>query len=244
MAESLVQSGDACSVVLLIRHAEASVPDERGRYVSEGPVPLSERGHVQARRLADSLVGLRVDRLVCSDMLRAVQTGEYVGAAVGLEAERLSAFREVNCGSFDGLSMERLLDGHPEYVSWVEAGFRQRFATEERHFPAKLRFPGGESVLDMAGRAVPAFLEVCTAPAGRVTAIISHAWAISVIVCHVLGLGPESYYRFGVPNAGVAVVRVGEDGRGMLDASSWQAPLERLAGSSLPVRDAGALRKG
>jgi broad specificity phosphatase PhoE len=244
MAEASAPSPDPCSIVLLIRHAEAAVPDEKGRYVSEGPVPLSENGHQQARVLAKSLSGLRVDRLVCSDMLRAVQTAEYVGATLGLEADRLSAFREVNCGNFDGLSMEHLLDGHPEYVSWVEAGFQQRFATEERHFPASLRFPGGESVLDMAGRAVPAFLEVCTAPAGRVTVIISHAWAISVLVCHVLGLGPESYYRFGMPNTGVAVVRVGEHGRGMLDASSWQAPLERLAGSSLPVHSADAVGKG
>jgi broad specificity phosphatase PhoE len=95
----------------------------------------------------------------------------------------------------------------------------------------------------MARRAIPAFLEICAAPAGKVTVIVSHAWVISVILCHVLGLEPERYYRFGMPNAGVVLVRVGRDGRGMLDASSWQTPLERLAGSSLPVRNTGVLRR-
>jgi len=242
MAEPTRAGVDPCSLVLLVRHAQASVPDGRGRYVSEGPVPLSERGLGEARGLAASLQGLRADRLISSDMQRAVETAEVIAAALDLDPHPDRAFREVNCGAFEGASLERLLDSHPEYVSWVEAGFKQRFASEQRHFPADLRFPGGESVLDMAGRAIPAFLDVCAAPAGTVTVIVSHAWVISVILCHVLGLGPESYYRFGMPNAGVSVARVGVDGRGMLDASGWLVPLERLAGSSLGARSAGVRR--
>jgi broad specificity phosphatase PhoE len=229
--------------VLLVRHAQAAVPDERGRYVSEGPVPLSERGLDEARGLAASLRGLKADTLISSDMLRAVQTAEVLAAVLDLDPHQDRAFREVNCGAFDGASLERLLDSHPEYVSWVEAGFKQRFATEQRHFPSDLRFPGGESVLDMAERAIPAFLDVCAAPAGTVTVIVSHAWVIAVILCHVLGLGPASYYRFGMPNAGLSVARVGVDGRGMLDATGWLVPLERLAGSSLAAQGAGARRR-
>jgi 2,3-bisphosphoglycerate-dependent phosphoglycerate mutase len=224
-----------CSLVLLVRHAQAEVPDEQGRYLSGGAVPLSERGSRQARLLAESLRGLHVDRMWSSDLLRAAQTAEHLAAVVGVSPAHVKAFREVNCGLFDGATIAELRSEHPEYVSWVEAGFQQGFATPQSHFPADLRFPDGESVMDMAQRAIPAFLEVCDAPAGHVSLVVSHAWVICVVLCYVLGLGADKYYRFGMPNAGMSVVRVGRDGRGMLDALSWQAPLDRLAGASLKV---------
>jgi broad specificity phosphatase PhoE len=238
MAEVAPTAGKGCSLVLLVRHAQAAVPDEQGRYFSEGAVPLSEKGHQQARLLAESLRGLHVDRMWSSDLLRAAQTAEHLADALGVSPVHVKALREVNCGLFDGTTIAELRSEHAEYVSWVEAGFQQGFATPQRHFRADLRFPDGESVMDMAQRAIPAFLQVCDVPAGRVSVVVSHAWVICVVLCHVLGLGADSYYRFGMPNAGMSVVRVGRDGRGMLDALSWQAPLDRLAGASLKVSHA------
>ena len=238
MAEATARAGQDCSLVLLVRHAQTAVPDEQGRYFSEGAVPLSENGHRQARLLAKSLSGLHVDRMWSSDLLRAAQTAEHLAAVLGVSPVQVKAFREVNCGLFDGATIAELRSEHPEYVSWVEAGFQQGFATTQSHFPSDLRFPDGESVMDMALRAIPAFLQVCDVPAGQVSVVVSHAWVICVVLCHVLGLGADNYYRFGMPNAGMSVVRVGRDGRGMLDALSWQAPLDRLAGASLKVRSA------
>src|SRR2546423_552208 len=94
MAEVASTAGKGCSLVLLGRHAQAAVPDEEGRYFSEGAVPLSEKGHQQARLLAEALSGLHVDRMWLSDFLRGAQTAEHLAAPPrGAPRSRESAAR-------------------------------------------------------------------------------------------------------------------------------------------------------
>jgi phosphohistidine phosphatase len=75
--------------LLIVRHAEAAQgePDELR--------PLTPTGRDQSRALADRLRadGLRPDAILTSPLLRARETGELLGEALGLEPvadERLS----------------------------------------------------------------------------------------------------------------------------------------------------------
>jgi phosphohistidine phosphatase len=75
--------------LLIVRHAEAAQgePDELR--------PLTPTGRDQSRALADRLRadGLRPDAILTSPLLRARETGELLGKALGLEPvadERLS----------------------------------------------------------------------------------------------------------------------------------------------------------
>lgn len=61
----------------LIRHAEPAYPDDA----------LTDAGHRQARRLAERLAGLGLDRLVSSPMRRARDTARYTAERTGLEVE-------------------------------------------------------------------------------------------------------------------------------------------------------------
>ena len=221
--------------VLFVRHGAVDVPDPMGRFHSEGSIFLSERGREQASAVAQRLQAIRIDRICASDMPRAAETAEIIAAAVGATVEINPRLREVNCGSFDGAVLGDLQRDRPEFAPWILAGFLQQFATDETHFRPDLRFPGGECVLDMAERVLPAFRRLCQETVGRVTLVVSHAWPVCVMLCHVLGLPPTEYFRFGTPNTGLSIARVGADGRGMLDAVNIASPWEVVSGGSLPL---------
>lgn len=69
--------------LILVRHA---LPVRME--VTEGAADphLDERGHAQARLLAEYLAGETIDALYCSPMLRARQTAQHVAERLGLEA--------------------------------------------------------------------------------------------------------------------------------------------------------------
>lgn len=227
-------------VLLLARHAQAAVPDSEGRFRSEGPVGLSSTGKRQAQELADHVRALQIDRVFASNMLRAVQTAEVIRDACGVEVQLEPGLREPNCGEFEGRTLDEIKESRPEFAPWIEQGFRQAFATPDAHFPADLRFPGGESVQDMAGRVIPVFTRIAQESVGKVSLIVSHAWVTAVVLCHVLMMPLENYYRFGMVNGGVSVVRVAADGRGMVDAVNLFAQPEYVAGGALQMASASS----
>lgn len=226
---------DACSLVFLVRHGQAAVPDQDGRYFSKTPVPLTQAGERQAAQAGELLRKAGAEVIWSSDLLRARQTAEIISGIVGAPVTYDPGLREVDSGHLDGSRFEELEREHPTFLPWVASGFRQGFAEASGYLQARTAFPGGESVFDAATRAIPAFQRISASSLGRCVAVISHAWVTSAILCHVLRIQVDHYYQFGLANAGVSLVRVQADGRGMLDALNLSVPLEALAGGALPL---------
>ena len=227
---------DACSLVFLVRHGQAAVPDQDGRYFSKTPVPLTKAGERQAAQAGELLRKAGAKTIWASDLLRARQTAEIISSIVGAPVSYDPRLQEVDSGHLDGSRFEELEREHPTFLPWVASGFRQGFVEASGHLQARTAFPGGESVLDAAARAIPAFQQISASSLGRCVAVISHAWVTSAILCHVLRIPVDHYHQFGLANAGVSLVRVQADGRGMLDALNLSVPLEALAGGALPLR--------
>lgn len=93
--------------LLLIRHAESEW-NASGRWQGHGDPPLSARGVEQAAELARAMEGAAVDRLLCSDLRRAVQTAQALGAALKLNPEPTAVLRELNVGRWTGLTREEI----------------------------------------------------------------------------------------------------------------------------------------
>ncbi|MPZ74550.1 MAG: hypothetical protein GEU74_15245, partial [Nitriliruptorales bacterium] len=189
-AEDVVTTGEGpggdVTLVFLVRHGQAAVPDEAGRYFSRAPNPLTETGRRQGAGAGQMLGGVRVDAVVASDLLRARQTAEIIAAAVGVPVEFDDQLREVDAGDLDGVTVEDVRRAYPEFLPWIQAGFRQGFGGGAGHFDARLRFPGGESVVEAGERGVAAFRRICARYRGRCVVIVGHAWVNSTILCHVL----------------------------------------------------------
>ena len=80
--------------VYLVRHGQTTYNKLwKHQYIA---VPLSERGHAQAEKLAQGLRNVPFDVLVSSDITRARETAEHIGAVTGKEIIYEPLFRELD----------------------------------------------------------------------------------------------------------------------------------------------------
>ena len=93
----------AVTTLLLVRHGETDWNAE-GRLQGHTDRPLNEHGRRQARELAARLAGEQVDAIYASDLVRARETAEIVGAQLGLEVAIDPDLREKNWGNWEGLT--------------------------------------------------------------------------------------------------------------------------------------------
>ncbi len=139
--------------LLLVRHCEST-----GQHASAA---LSERGHSQARALAETLAAHPIDHLVASAYQRAIDTLAPFAARTGLVLHR------------DERLVERRLS--PEPIDGWRDVVRRSFSEPD------FRVPGGESGREVRDRAWKALDEILGA--GHVLpAVASHGQLISLVL--------------------------------------------------------------
>jgi broad specificity phosphatase PhoE len=214
--------------VLMIRHGHAMSVEKGAPAYSHNPIPLSRLGEEQAMRVAAALSTVQVDGIFSSDIVRARQTAEFCGRALGLEVVTDRSLRELALGEFEGMTLERVHASHPAFIPWLEVVFRNRFPSADFHHPADLRFPNGQSVLDVHDSSLAGVLRILETERGRTILLVSHGWVLQPLICHIVGADPQAYYRFTLPTATVAMAEVEADGRGVLEIFNGGVALEDL----------------
>jgi broad specificity phosphatase PhoE len=106
---------------LLIRHAE-SIWNASGRWQGHADPPLSEKGVAQAEALGEQLSDEVADRLICSDLLRAHHTARIVGRTLGLSPQPDGRLRELDIGSWEGLTRAEIALRDAEALARFDSG--------------------------------------------------------------------------------------------------------------------------
>jgi broad specificity phosphatase PhoE len=98
----------------LVRHGETEW-NRTGRWQGQSDVPLSPQGREQAARLGRRLAGEGVSftALYSSDLSRAWETAEIIGAAIGLKPVAAPALREIDLGAWAGKTREEIMRAFP-----------------------------------------------------------------------------------------------------------------------------------
>ena len=98
--------------VYLIRHGET---DHNRNQILQGhdEIPLNDLGIAQAARLGERMMDLPLDRIISSDLRRAVMTATCVAARTGKSIEYDPAFRERDPGDYTGKTYE---EGAPFFL--------------------------------------------------------------------------------------------------------------------------------
>jgi broad specificity phosphatase PhoE len=124
--------------LILTRHGQAAP----GEVMLGGQLDprLTAVGRKEAKALRRRLSGVRIDRIVASPMLRALETAQIV--ADGRPVEVDERLRELRYGRWEGLTYAEIDANDPE------------LRTRWEHDPAETHSPGGESGDDVAARAV------------------------------------------------------------------------------------------
>ena len=103
-------------------------------------VPLAPEGRAEAEALSRRLAGVRIDRIIASPMLRALETAQAIARGRPVEVEE--RLRELDYGRWEGLTYAEMQTRDPD--------LRARW----KHDPAATHSPGGESGDEVAARAI------------------------------------------------------------------------------------------
>jgi broad specificity phosphatase PhoE len=153
--------------VWFVRHGESEWNAE-GRWQGQADPPLSERGREQAWQLAERLAALGIARLVASDLGRARETAQILGARLGLEPSFDAALRELDVGCWSGHPAAEVARRWPDELARFRAG------------DLALRAGGGESRLALRERVLAALARLARSGEGSV-AVVSHLGVLRVL---------------------------------------------------------------
>jgi 2,3-bisphosphoglycerate-dependent phosphoglycerate mutase len=92
--------------IYVVRHGETEL--NASRVFQQPATPLSERGRLQADRVAARLAPLGVARILTSDLARAVETAEAIAARTGAPIVVDALLRERDFGDIRGLPYDVL----------------------------------------------------------------------------------------------------------------------------------------
>lgn len=186
--------------LLLVRHGETPW-NVTLQYQGQANVPLNERGLEQARRAAARLRPYGATALYSSDIVRAWQTAELIGAELGLAPAPMPELREIDVGQWEGLTPEELYRRFPDHMA------------EYRRDPARTVRLGGESYAQLQTRALIALTQLQERHStGDVVVAVSHGGTIRALLCHVIGLDLGNFGRMWLDNGSLTELRLGRSG--------------------------------
>ncbi len=127
-------------MIYLMRHGESTVNVEHRLTCRKYDGDLTANGRQQAEQAARWFADKGLTRIVTSPFIRAQQTAQIVGAAVGLTPTLDAGLSEMDCGD---------LDWRTDEAGWaLWTSMYQRWL----QFEPEARFPGGESYAEAVAR--------------------------------------------------------------------------------------------
>lgn len=181
--------------ICLVRHAQ-SVSNAGGIWQGQGDSPLSEEGRRQVEALRGHLRHERYDLVVSSDLSRAADTAKALGA----EVEHDAAWREIDVGAWEGLTMTQVVERFPEQIEALKA--RRTFA-----------IGGGESwpeVFERADASLAALRQ--RLPEGGRAIVFTHGGIIAAVLSGLLGVRERFPWPLGrMRNTARTTLRFSED---------------------------------
>lgn len=188
------------TTVYLIRHGETDW-NLAGRWQGHADVPLNELGYRQARIVAARLAreGVQFDAIYSSDLARAFQTAWEVGAAVKVAVQLLPNLREIDLGTWSGLTYDEIKTTHPTEIALLELG---------QDIPRG----GGETLSALRKRVVEAVDAIANHHRGGTLGLVTHGGCIRMLLAHAESFDGDGFKRFPhIGNTSISVVRVGPD---------------------------------
>jgi probable phosphoglycerate mutase len=185
-------------LIFMMRHGMPEFPDDRDYVYGQTDYPLSDVGVEQAKRVGRALEGIGMQRIVSSDLIRAVRTAEIVSEAQSgenREVEKDPGLREIHMGCWEGLPVDD-----------VEIRFRDEFLMRGNDI-ANTAPLGGESFVRLQERSVKAFDRIIDDSRGleRIL-LVAHAGTLWSIVSKMFGMPIGDVFNYAHDYCGLHIV--------------------------------------
>jgi len=172
---------------ILVRHGETEW-NRLGRIQGHLDSPLNEQGVAQAQSIAARLEREPFDRLLSSDLGRAITTARIIAARTGHQVQADARLRERHYGIFQGLTrVEARLTFPAEYTEYE--------AEDVDH-----SIPGGESTSECFRRNLACLQELATNHVAERLVVVTHGGVLDGLRRHALGLSHVGARVFTIVN--------------------------------------------
>jgi probable phosphoglycerate mutase len=168
-------------------------------------VHLTELGLAQAEAVAETLAGVKLAAVYSSPIERTMETAVPIARRQKLRVQRRRTLGEV------------------EFGKWTNRTFGTLRKTKlwgrvQRH-PSGVRFPEGESFLEVQNRAVGELEALKEVHPKQAVCCVSHADVIKLIAAHYLGMHIDLFQRLEIGPASITVIAIGEGGPRVLSVN-------------------------
>lgn len=196
--------------ITFVRHAQ-SIWNAEDRWQGQSDVPLSDRGRDEARIVGERLRGEPFDRIVASDLSRAMETARAIAGDRTIETR--AALREMNLGSWCGRLHHEVQVEFPDQLLALQRGEAVRIGGT------------GETIVEFGDRVLAqlATLEEEGGPSQRLL-VVTHGGVIRAVMMAMLALQGRERPLIGVGNTGI-VRLVAKDGARTLSTYNDQQHL-------------------
>jgi broad specificity phosphatase PhoE len=163
---------ESSTQLLLVRHGQTPW-NAASRWQGHGDPGLSALGRAQAAQAAEALraeLGRPWDLVIASDLERARSTAEVLAAVLGLGVEVDVRLRELDVGSWTGLTRAEIDARDPETLRAFETG------------EPSIRPGGGESRVEIRVRTRDCVRSLVERFAGRRLIVVTHLGVIRALV--------------------------------------------------------------
>jgi probable phosphoglycerate mutase len=181
------------TVLVLVRHGVTSATGTRLTGWQSG-FHLSADGRAQAERLAERLEGLPIGAIYSSPLERCRETAEPLAKRLRASIRVRPQLGEVRFGRWTGKTLAQL--GRTKLWRRVQLA------------PSNVRFPDGESFVEVQERAVAELLRIAEANPDALVAVFSHADVIKLVLAHFAGMHQDAFQRLVVDPCSVSIVAV------------------------------------
>ncbi len=180
--------------ILLVRHGATDLSTHVLAGRTSG-IHLNDEGRMQTEKLKERLSSRNLAAIVSSPMERTEETAKILAADTGLNVEVDGRFNELEFGAWQGKTFAELM----EDPSWGEYN----------QYRSIHRPPGGESLVEVQGRAWKGMQSLCGRFGNSTVLVVSHADVIRSILVLVLGMPADNLLRLDVPPASISELSVG-----------------------------------
>jgi probable phosphoglycerate mutase len=179
------------TTLLLVRHGHTDAAGKRLTGWAPG-VHLNDHGREEAVRLVERLEGVHVDAIYSSPLERCRETAAPLARARGLAVRIRRGLIETGYGEWTGRPISQIR--------------RTKLWRRVMETPSNVRFPGGESLLEVQARSVETAFEIAAAHPRGTVVMVSHADVVRLLVAHVAGMHADHVHRLTVDTASITAV--------------------------------------
>lgn len=155
----------------VLRHARTCW-NEIGRIQGQQNSPLTEKGRQDALACGKRLSESRWDRILCSDLGRAIETAQIIRSVLDIPLAQDARLREMDWGLWTGWTLADIRTHFPTVWEKASAG--------DWHFSA----PEGERYIDVHYRSTLALNDAATRFAGERILVVCHEGTLKCLYYH------------------------------------------------------------